>query len=329
MPQYWWVNHKKTFKHEIEGQYLWSPKTNKGGIRSEYYKNMRRASPGDLVLSFANQTISYVGRVAEFAFTAAKPSEFGTAGANWSNEGWFLPVFWTRLDPPVRPKELINLLIPLLPRKYSPIRADGDGNQVYLTNISKPVFETIVSAATFDHELVVRGGANSLSFQAVKDRLDDDVEKEIKADLNLDDTTRGAVIQARRGQGKFRANVEAIESACRLTGVTNSTLLIASHIKPWRSCQTAQERLDGTNGLLLTPDADLLFDRGFVTFEDNGKVRVSPRFNRDDLRRLGLGESAWKQLGFSEAPLAWQKDTGFSNAQRNYLAYHRTEVWVS
>ena len=290
---------------------------------------MRRASPGDLILSFANQTIGHVGRVADYAFTASKPSEFGAAGANWSNEGWYLPVFWTRLEPAVRPKDLIALLIPLLPKKYSPIRADGDGNQVYLTNISKYVFETIVTATTYDRELVGRGGANSLSYRATKDRLDDDAERKINSDLTLDDTTRAAIIQARRGQGEFRSNVSAIERACRLTGIVNPTLLIASHIKPWRSCETAQERLDGRNGLLLTPDADLLFDRGFITFEDDGTIRISPRFDRDDLRRLGLGDSAWKQLGFSEAPMAWQENTGFSHAQCTYLSYHRTEVWVS
>lgn len=83
----------------------------------------------------------------------------------------------------------------------------------------------------------------------------------------------------------------------------------------------------GANGLLLTPDADLLFDRGFISFEDSGEVRVSPRFAQDDLRRLGLGEHAWKQLGFSEAPMPWLAH-GFSDNQRGYLSYHRSEVYI-
>src|SRR5215475_11415574 len=104
MTQYWWVNHKQTFRHEIEGRYLWSPKVTKHGRRAEYYDNLRRASPGDLVLSFAHAKIGYVGRVAEFAITAPKPAEFGVVGANWRNDGWYLPVIWTRLQPAVRPK---------------------------------------------------------------------------------------------------------------------------------------------------------------------------------------------------------------------------------
>jgi putative restriction endonuclease len=157
--------------------------------------------------------------------------------------------------------------------------------------------------------------------------LDDQVERNILRDTALDSTTKETVIQARRGQGKFRSNVEEIEKSCRLTGIINPSLLIASHIKPWRSCTSAKERLDGMNGLLLTPDVDLLFDRGFITFKDDGEVDISPRFDREDLRRLGLGDLVWKQLGFSEAPMTWHT-RAFGSAQRDYLAYHRSQVYV-
>ena len=330
MPQFWWVNHKQTFNQEIEGQYLWSPKTSKGGVRNRFYDNMRLASPGDLVLSYADQVIRYVGRVADFAFTAPKPTEFGTTGTYWNNEGWLLPVFWTRLDPPIRPKSLLSALAPLLPEKYSPIRpSTGDGNQgVYLASIPADVFTAVVTGTVYDHVLLARGGANRLTFQIVKDELDDRVEGGIRNEPGLESTVKEAVIQARRGQGKFKSNVEAVEKACRLTGITNPSLLIASHIKPWRSCTSAQERLDGMNGLLLTPDADLLFDRGFITFENDGEVKVSPRFDHDDLRRLGLGDIAWKKLGFAEAPMPWLAK-GFASAQCVYLQYHRSEVYVA
>ena len=330
MTQFWWVNHKQTFRQEIENQYLWSPKTSKGGARNRFYDNMRRADPGDLVLSYADQQIRYVGRVAEFAFTAPKPTEFGTTGAYWSNEGWLLPVYWTQLNQPVRPKALLSILAPLLPEKYSPIRpSTGDGNQgVYLAAIPEDVFDVVISGTAYDHVLLARGGANSLTFQIVKDELDNRVEKNILSDAALESTVKQQVIQARRGQGKFRSNVEALEKSCRLTGITNSSLLIASHIRPWRSCASAAERLDGMNGLMLTPDADLLFDRGFITFGDEGDVEVSPRFNQEDLRRLGLGDLAWRQLGFSEASAPW-KSKAFTKTQREYLTYHRTEVFVS
>lgn len=330
MRQFWWVNHNQTAREEIGGQYLWSPKTESNGARSEFYNNMRRASPGDLVLSYSEQAIRYVGRVAEFAFTAPKPKEFGEKGAYWSHEGWLLPVFWTPLASPVRPKALIEALGPLLPSRYSPIHPiSGSGNQkAYLAGISQNVFEMIVGESVFSQEALARGGANSLTFEVVTDLLDDVVEHQIAGDGALEETVRRSVILARRGQGKFRANVEAVEPSCRLTGITNPSLLIASHIKPWRLCSSAQERLDGMNGLMLTPDADLLFDRGFISFGDGGDVMVSPRVDREDLRRLGFEQLAWERFGVSEAPAVW-RTSDFAPPQRGYLAYHRSEVFIA
>jgi putative restriction endonuclease len=330
MPGFWWVNHKQTARQEIEGQYLWSPKTESKGARSEFYNNMRRASPGDLVLSYANQEIRYVGRVAEFAFTAPKPEEFGDAGAYWNHEGWLLPVYWTPLVPAVRPKSMIGALSRHLPARYSPIHpVTGNGNQkAYLAQISELVFDMAVAGTAFDQMLLARGGSNSLNFEVVTELLDDAVERRIAIDITLDDTVRKSVILARRGQGKFRSNVERIERSCRLTGITNPTLLIASHIKPWRACGSAQERLDGHNGLLLTPDADLLFDRGFISFADDGDVLVSPRIDETDMRRLGFEHLVHAQFGFAEAPMMWG-GVGFAEGQRRYMDYHRTEVFVS
>ncbi|MFT4936456.1 MAG: putative restriction endonuclease, partial [Pseudoalteromonas distincta] len=329
-PQCCWVNHKQTARQEIDGQYLWSPKIESNGSRSEFYNNMRRATPGDLVLSYSGQAVRFVGRVAEFAFTAPKPEEFGRTGAYWSGEGWLLPVFWTALDPPVRPKELIGTLGNLLPKRYSPIhQISGAGNQkAYLAAISDEVFEVVVARSEFSRQAILTGGANSLTFQVVSEFLGDAAERRLAVDLALDDTVRESVIQARRGQGRFRKNVEALERSCRLTGITNPTLLKASHIKPWRLCETASERLDGMNGLLLTPDADLLFDRGFISFSDEGEVLVSPRAEENDLRRLGFEQLTWPQFGVSEASAAWRTEA-FAPQRCEYLAYHRTQVFVS
>jgi putative restriction endonuclease len=330
MSQFWWVNHKQTWRQEIEGQYLWSPKTNSNGARNEFYNNMRRASPSDLVLSYADAQIQYAGRVAEFAFSSPKPEEFGTVGSYWSQDGWLLPVYWTKLVPPVRPKALMERLRPLFPARYSPINPQtGGGNQAaYLAEISQTLFETILSNAVFDLALLAKGGSNSLSYQIVVETVEDTIERHIATDLQLADTVRKSVIAARRGQGLFRSNVERLEKACRLTRITNPSLLKASHIKPWRACETAQERLDGMNGLLLTPDADHLFDRGFISFHDEGEVLVSSRVDREDLRRLGFDQLVLEATGFAEAPVDWRTDS-FRLEQRRYLDYHRREVFLS
>jgi hypothetical protein len=330
MTQYWWVNHSQTVQQEVDGQYLWSPKTERNGSRSEFYSNMRRATPGDLVLSYSDRAVRFVGRVTEFAFSAPKPSEFGEIGAYWNTDGWLVPVFWVPLRPIVYPRSIIDVLGPLLPDRYSPLHpVTGHGNQkAYLAAISQAVFDVVLHGASYDASALSTGGSNSLNFQVVQDLLDDSLEHRIVEDNSLSATEKATIVLARRGQGKFRANVEAIERECRLTGITNPALLRASHIRPWRLCQSSAERLDGMNGLLLTPDADLLFDRGFMTFADSGEVLISPRVDRRDLRRLGLEQVAVEQFGFGEAHATWRTST-FVSGQQQYLAYHRSEIFIS
>jgi len=93
------------------------------------------------------------------------------------------------------------------------------------------------------------------------------LEERVAADTSIRDTDREAIITARRGQGLFKQRVMQIETKCRITGVDYPVHLVASHCRPWRD-STNDQRLDGENGLLLTPSVDHLFDRGFFHRED-------------------------------------------------------------
>ncbi len=106
--------------------------------------------------------------------------------------------------------------------------------------------------------------------------------------MSLDDTIREQLVRARRGQGLFRRRVLEFEPICRITGLTAPNLLIASHIKPWRACGTAAERLDGANGLMLAPHADFLFDRGLLGFESDGRPIFSSQLTDADADKLGM-----------------------------------------
>ena len=84
-------------------------------------------------------------------------------------------------------------------------------------------------------------------------------------------TERDALTKARLGQGLFRHRVSEQEPACRVTGLARQEFLVASHIKPWRSCANS-ERLSGSNGLLLSPHVDKLFDRHWISFDSAGEL---------------------------------------------------------
>lgn len=161
----------------------------------------------------------------------------------------------------MRPKALLARLAPLLPATHLPIRAaTGDGNQkAYLAEVDAAVFDVVLEAA----HLQLANFLTLCPADTVSDfdrQLDDLVEDRINEDSGIDQTMREQLTRSRCGQGLFRRRALDIEPICRVTGVDKPNLLIASHIKPWRACRTATERLDGYSGLMLAPHADFLFD---------------------------------------------------------------------
>ena len=99
--------------------------------------------------------------------------------------------------------------------------------------------------------------------------------------------TRGlpAVTEAERlvvqriGQDIFRdALLTYWGGCCPLTGIDDPTLLRASPIVPWAECGDEQ-RLDVHNGLLLSALWDAAFDKGLVSFADDGAPLVGPNLS--------------------------------------------------
>jgi hypothetical protein len=313
--RYWWVNQNQTYRHEVEGGYLWSPKRNANGARNPFYESMREVAPGDLVLSYADTLICAIGIAQSYCWESPKPLEFGAAGQNWENVGWKVNVAFRGLEQRVRPKDHMAVLRPLLPDKYSPLQPNGNGLQsVYLAELPAEMAEVLLG--------LIGEEATALRVSAgqVKPVANDDLdmwerklERQVANDVAIPDTERTAIIRARNGQGLFKERVRKLESRCRVTGVDNPAHLIASHCKPWRD-STNEERLNGENGLLLTPSIDHLFDRGFISFEDQGTLIISPVAHRPSLQRMGVNTESLVHVG------------GFSSGQRQFLDFHRTSV---
>lgn len=316
--RYWWVNQNQTYQHEVGGNYLWSPKRNANGHRNPFYDFMREVAPGDVVFSFADTLIKAIGIASSNAYEAPKPLEFGQAGAYWERIGWRVDVRFAELRLPIRPSEHMQVLEPRLPDLYSPLQKDGRGLQgVYLTRLSETLAGALVDLLGAEARDIIRGHrvAEERTLQPAIGLLEWEEHEmnRLRTDAGIPETTRQAVVLARRGQGLFKQRVMEIERACRITGVTRAEHLRASHCKPWRD-STNEERLDGENGLLLTPNADHLFDRGFIGFDDNGDVLISPVAHIDSLARMGLSTQPVRNVG------------RFGNGQRRYLEFHRENV---
>jgi putative restriction endonuclease len=305
--RYWWVNQNQTYRAEVRGGFMWSPKRNANGARNQFYENMQEASPGDVVFSFCDTRIKAIGVVTGGATTGPKP-DFGLAGANWSTEGWFVPVDYCALENPIRPKDHAAILRPFLPIKYSPLQPSGDGLQsVYLAEVPQALADALIALI---------GQAYWQAYAAIGE-LPLVQEGEPLVAPVPDGTLPGPtfveqIVKARRGQGVFKSNVLLREVACRVTGVSEPRHLRASHIKPW-SQSSDKERLDGNNGLLLSPHIDHLFDKGYITFSVNQELVLVNEVRDTLLDRWGI--DAGVRVG------------QFTADQNAYLEFHRVNVF--
>jgi putative restriction endonuclease len=318
--RYWWVNQNQTHRHEIGGGYLWSPKRNADNGRNPFYEFMREVSPGDLVFSFFDTRIFAIGVAVSNCYESPKPIEFGGVGMNWDSIGWKIRVNFVEMQNKVRPKDHMDVLRPVLPGRYSPLQTTGNGDQgVYLTEVAPELAAALIgligrqasdlAQATRQQPELVRPPAETADIEMWEHHI----EKTIEDREDIPETERESLIVARRGQGLFKDRVMRIERFCRVTKVENPVHLRASHCKPWRDSSN-EERLNGENGLLLTPTIDHLFDRGFISFEDAGRLIISPVAHTESLRRMGIETEHPINVGV------------FSQGQRAFLDYHRNSV---
>lgn len=277
--RYWWVNQKQTYRHEIGGGFMWSPKRNANGGTNPSYELMKEIHPGDIVFSYVNKEIIAVGIAMSSAFTSNKPIDFGKAGEVWSKDGWKIEVDFRRVETRFSPHLHMNLLRDYLPEKYSPLQANGRGNQAYLFSLSHDLGGLLMG--------LLGVGEMTMEVANLKDIQFDEEEQAVIRDSSLNETMRSSLVQSRRGQGVFRTRVSNFERECRVTGVDSQNLLIASHIKPW-SVSNNEERLSGHNGLFLSPHIDKLFDSGLMTFENSGRMVISPKLDRSVLVKWGI-----------------------------------------
>lgn len=138
----------------------------------------------------------------------------------------------------------------------------------------------------------------------------DTITEEIDG-LNLSGESKNAIVKVRINQGIFREKLLCRFSSCCLCGLSNQDLLIASHIKPW-SVSSPEEKLDVDNGFLMCPNHDKLFDQGWITFEDEGRIIITEELSEDDRIIMNVEKNMSILL---------------TEKNKKYLEYHRKEIF--
>ncbi|HIW18382.1 MAG TPA: HNH endonuclease [Candidatus Faecalicoccus intestinipullorum] len=100
------------------------------------------------------------------------------------------------------------------------------------------------------------------------------------------------------------------DRTCPICGIHMPHMLIASHIKPFRNCAHIYEAADHNNGLLLCRNHDFLFDQGYITFDNDGKLILSKELKHPEFFALNNIDPAL-----------------MTKSRKLYMEYHRKTIF--
>lgn len=136
--------------------------------------------------------------------------------------------------------------------------------------------------------------------------------KDLEKTSILTNLEKEVLTKARIGQSKFKEQLVYIDCSCKLCGLSDKNFLDASHIKPW-SKSSNEEKINPYNGFLLCPNHDRLFDRGYMTFSDDGNIIISSKINTKDYTYLSINDKMKIHL---------------HEKNKKFIRWHRENIFV-
>lgn len=329
---YYFVFQNKSFEHERKGGYLWAPKITEKGKRVSHWESMKEVKKGDFILHSVHKKLVAISIAEEDCIEAQQPDELKRARL-WQDAGYMVSTQYIDLKDSIITSEHKDMILELQPDTNAPFNRLGRGNTGYLFNSNKEL-----SSYLMQQILKVQSDVNTI--QKLKDLLERHFGQVVTYDMQenttnefiaeevqqyaidmdlfqmekvdqLTDTEKLTLIKSRVGHGLLKKKLLERECKCKVCGLSEEKFLIASHIKPW-SQSDAAERLDIENVLLLCPHHDAAFDKGYITFDEEGTLIISSELSSESRALLNLVEG---------------KQVTLSANNRVYLEWHRTHLF--
>lgn len=281
---YFFVFQNKSYKEERKGGFLWAPQKNQNGQRVSHWSEMENVKKGDIIFNSYDTEMLSVIVAKEDSMVHEKPEDLDNIEL-WEKEGWIVFGDYFDLNVPIHYRNHMDNILGLQGEKYAPFNKIGRGNTGYLFRVTPQLAEYLFSLIAVDNGDVLEQILNS----------DNKMEEEFVSEVEdipqeIDETEREQIIKSRIGQSIFKKKLLKSNGICRLCGVADERFLIASHIKKWSESNNV-ERLDVNNGLLLCPNHDSLFDKGYISFKDNGNIIISTSIDYQSMTFLNVNEN--------------------------------------
>lgn len=286
--QFFWVNLGTTFREVLKDKFLWAPahsftKSGNETIKAGW-KAVASVKKGDVIFCNADKRLIYVAVAKKDAYSSPRPAS--RAFNEWDADGVRINVDLTVLESPVSHDEIRDEFFEAF------------------NSLCKPMVFTVNRTVAQHYMCVIPSTAALMLFRVSEDGTTEFVSESSDSIVygQQEGASRKATVNVRQGQALFRKKVlNYWNNTCPVTGLNIPELLTASHIIPW-VLSTPKEKVDCSNGIALSPMADKLFDKGFISFDSDGVLISNGRLNDEQLLSFGI-RVGLKVSGLSEKHL--------------------------
>lgn len=254
--RFFWVNIGSSFNEVKEQHFLWAPQygMNKHGkkFNPTSWETVKDVKVGDIIFCNKEREIVYIATATSDADDASRPPN--RSFDKWEREGTRVDVDLTVLDHPIDILQFRDIFMAAFNELSRPtvFAENGFCTQTYMCELPEAAAKMI---ASFISDNV------SIDFRSESSKVKEPIGR-----------TKEAIVQARIGHGPYRDKLfKKWGGKCAVTGVAVESILTASHIVAW-SISDEKEKVDPFNGLPLIPNLDKLFDKGMISFTDNGNL---------------------------------------------------------
>lgn len=270
-----------TYEEEKELGFIWAAKKDRGGLPSHSWQRMQEVEEEDIIFHCVKGEILAVSVATSDCQIAHRPTSMSQDGQQ-GEEGYLVTLNYYELDVPIHIRSKIEEIAPLLPIKYSPFQTNGHGNQGYLYPCNEQFAVKLLELIADSNITEVEDEQLTFAISSVMPS-----EKNVLIPF-LTAAESEAKMKIRYGEEKFRKRLMPIWAhQCAICHIDLSPLLIASRAKPWKDC-TEAERVDPYNGLLLCSNHHLLYQQGFIAFDGQGKIHISPQLAEVNYEKYDL-----------------------------------------
>lgn len=270
-----------TYQEEKALGFIWAAKQDSSGMPSHSWQRMTEVEEGDLIFHYVRGNILAVSVATTRCEIAKRPINVQNE-ALWNEQGYLVKLKYHELDVPIHIMSKFETISPLLPIKYSPFQMNGNGNQGYLYPCNEELAVRLL-------ELI----ADSNMPEVEDEQLEFAINPVVPIEKNtlmpfIAEAESEAKTKIRLGEQKFREKLLPLWAyQCTLCEIELPSLLKASRAKPWKD-STASERIDPYNGVLLCCNHDALYKKGYIAFDGQGRLHISPEIPEEDYVKYGI-----------------------------------------